>query len=108
MNVYRWRTVVGPILFGLQGVLVLRTLRVDHTQFLGEEISVPLFRGAPPVYVAVDSALPPGYDMVYNYDKNSLTIYSWNGVDENWRRADSLNETLEVRVLFIYETLRAS
>ena len=108
MNVYRWRTVVGPILFGLQGVLVLRTLRVDHTQFTGQPIGVPLFRGAAPVYVAVDSALPAGHDMVYNYDTNQLIIHRWNNTSQNWQPASSLAETLNVRVLFIYETVRAS
>jgi len=106
MNSYRWRTLTSPILFGLQGVLVLRSLRIDHTLFEGESIPVPLYRGARPVYVAVDSALPAGYDAQYDYDAGTLTLYRWNGT--SWVPADSITNTLNLRVLFIYETIRAS
>jgi hypothetical protein len=106
MNFYRWRTLMGPTLFGIQGVLILRGLRIDHTRFAGESIPVPLFRGAYPVYVAVDSALPAGYDIRYDYDAGTLTLYQWRS--EDWDTADSIQETLNLRVLFIYETVRAS
>ena len=106
MNFYRWRILTGPILFGLQGVLVLRSLRIDHTLFSGESIPVPLLRGARPVYVAVDSALPAGYDAQYNYDTGELTLYQWDG--SAWVRANSIPDTLNLRVLMIYETVRAS
>ncbi len=106
MNFYRWRTLTGPILFGLQAVLVLRGLRIDHTRFTGEAVPVPLFRGARPVYVAVDSALPAGYDIQYDYDSGTLTLYRWNGTD--WVPADTIPDTLSLRVLMIYETMRAS
>jgi hypothetical protein len=106
MNAYRWRTLTNPILFGLQGVLILRGLRIDHTLFSGEEIPVPLYRGARPVYVAVDSALPAGYDMQYNYDTGTLTLYEWTG--GAWGDARGITEPFNLRVLFIYETTRAS
>ena len=106
MNAYRWRMLTSPILFGLQGVLILRNLRIDHTQFSGESIPVPLYRGARPVYVAVDSALPAGYDAQYNYDTGELTLYRWTA--DGWDTADGITETLNLRVLFIYETVRAS
>ena len=106
MNSYRWRILTGPILFGLQGVLVLRSLRIDHTQFGGEPIPVPLLRGARPVYVAVDSALPAGYDVQYDYDAGTLTLYQWNGT--SWVPATSITGTLNLRVLLISETVRAS
>ena len=106
MNSYRWRTLTSPILFGLQGVLILRGLRIDPTLFNGEAIPVPLYRGARPVYVAVDSALPPGYDAQYDYDTGALTLYLWDGVE--WTPAAGIQETLNLRVLFIYETTRAS
>jgi hypothetical protein len=107
MNFYRWRTLVGPIPFGLQGVLILRGLRIDHTHYSSDEpIPVPLFRGARPVYVAVDSALPPGYDVQYDYNTGSLTLFQWNGSD--WIVPDSIPSAFNLRVLFIYETLRAS
>jgi len=106
MNFYRWRTLISPILFGLQGVLVLRNLRIDHTLFDGGSIPVPLYRGARPVYVAVDSALPAGYDAQYNYDTGTLTLYEWDG--SAWVGANSIPDTLNLRVLFIYETTRAS
>ena len=106
MNAYRWRTLTSPILFGLQGVLILRGLRIDHTLFSGDPIPVPLYRGARPVYVAVDSALPPGYDARYDYDAGTLTIYRSTG--EDWDTADGITETLNLRVLMIYETVRAS
>ena len=106
MNAYRWRTLTSPILFGLQGVLVLRSLRIDETRFAGERIPVPLYRGARPVYVAVDSALPPGYDIQYDYDTGTLTLYQWNGTD--WVPAGGILETFNLRVLMIYETVRAS
>jgi hypothetical protein len=108
MSFYRWRTLTGPIPFGLQGVLILRGLRIDHTQFDGGAIPVPLFRGARPVYVAVDSALPPGYDIQYDYGTGNLTLYEWKDVDQEWRPADSIPNTFNLRVLFIYEALRAS
>jgi len=106
MNSYRWRTLTSPILFGLQGALILRGLRIDHTLFNGEAIPVPLYRGARPVYVAVDSALPRGYDAQYDYDTGTLTLYLWNGAE--WTRATNIQETFNLRVLFIYETMRAS
>ena len=106
MNAHRWRILTGPILFGLQGVLVLRSLRIDHTQFSGELIPVPLYRGALPVYVAVDSALPAGYDAQYNYDTGSLMLYKWDGL--GWDVAETIPNTFNLRVLFIYETVRAS
>jgi len=106
MNAYRWRMLTSPVLFGLQGVLILRNLRIDHTQFSGESIPVPLYRGARPVYVAVDSALPAGYDVQYDYDAGMLTLFQWNGTD--WFNTDSIPNTLNLRVLFIYETVRAS
>ena len=106
MNAHRWRILTGPILFGLQGVLVLRSLRIDHTLFSGESIPVPLLRGARPVYVAVDSALPAGYDVQYNYDTGMLTLFQWNGTD--WFNIDSIPNTFNLRVLLIYETMRAS
>jgi hypothetical protein len=106
MNAYRWRTLTSPILFGLQGVLLLRGLRIDETAFNGEAIPVPLYRGARPVYVAVDSALPAGYDIQYDYDTGTLTLYQWNGTD--WVPATSITGTLNLRVLLIYETVRAS
>jgi len=108
MNAYRWRTLTSPLLFGLQAVLILRGLRIDHTLFSGEAIPVPLYRGARPVYVAVDSALPAGYDIQYDYDTGTLTLYRWNGTDNLWVYADSITETLNLRVLIIYETVRAS
>jgi len=106
MNFYRWRILTGPILFGLQAVFILRGLRIDHTLFTGGVIPVPLFRGVRPVYVAVDSALPAGYDIRYDYDAGTLTLYRWNGTD--WVPANSITNTLNLRVLFIYETMRAS
>ena len=106
MNAYRWRMLTSPVLFGLQGVLILRNLRIDHTQFAGELIPVPLYRGARPVYVAVDSALPPGYDAQYDYDAGGLTLYRWIG--SAWVIVASIENTLNLRVLFIYETVRAS
>jgi len=106
MNSYRWRALTSPILFGLQGVLVLRSLRIDHTLFEGESIPVPLYRGARPVYVAVDSALPPGYDAHYDYDAGVLTIYELK--PDGWDTAEAIPDTLNLRVLFIYETIRAS
>jgi len=106
MNAYRWRTLTSPILFGLQGVLVLRNLRIDRTLFSGGAIPVPLYRGARPVYVAVDSALPAGYDAQYDYDTGELTLYRWNGTD--WVAADTIPDTLNLRVLMIYETVHAS
>jgi len=106
MNFYRWRILTGPILFGLQGVLILRNLRIDHTQFSGESIPVPLYRGARPVYVAVDSALPAGYDAQYDYDTGELTLYRWDG--SAWGSANSIPNTINLRVLLIYETVRAS
>jgi len=106
MNAYRWRTLTSPILFGLQGVLVLRNLRIDHTLFSGESIPVPLYRGARPVYVAVDSTLPPGYDAQYDYDTGELTLYRRTA--EDWNIADSIPDTINLRVLLIYETVRAS
>ena len=106
MNAYRWRMLTSPVLFGLQGVLILRNLRIDHTQFAGESIPVPLYRGARPVYVAVDSALPPGYDAQYDYDAGELKFYLWDGI--NWVSADAIPDTLNLRVLMIYETVRAS
>ena len=106
MNAYRWRTLTSPILFGFQGVLILRNLRIDHTLFSGEAIPVPLYRGARPVYVAVDSALPPGYDAQYHYDTGELRLYLWDG--SAWIAADVIPDTLNLRVMFIYETVRAS
>ena len=106
MNSYRWRTLMTPILFGIQGVFILRGLRVDRTLFNGEAIPVPLYRGERPVYVAVDSALPAGYDAQYDYDAGTLTLYRWDGTD--WVPADSISDTLNLRVLMIYETARAS
>ena len=106
MNAYRWRMLTSPVLFGLQGVLILRNLRIDHTQFSGESIPVPLYRGARPVYVAVDSALPAGYDVQYDYDAGTLTPYQWDG--SVWVAADVIPDTLNLRVLMIYETVRAS
>jgi hypothetical protein len=106
MNAYRWRIVTGPILFGLQGVFVLRSLRIDHTLFGGGAIPVPLYRSVRPVYVAVDSTLPAGYDMQYDYDAGTLTLYQWNGT--SWVSATSITGTLNLRVLMIYETMRAS
>jgi len=94
------------VLFGLQGVLILRNLRIDHTQFSGESIPVPLYRGARPVYVAVDSALPPGYDVQYDYDAGMLTFY--RRAADGWDTADGIPDTLNLRVLMIYETVRAS
>jgi hypothetical protein len=106
MNAYRWRTLTSPILFGLQGALILRSLRVDHTLFSGDPIPVPLYRGTRPVYVAVDSALPPGYDAQYDYDTGELTLYRWDGT--SWMPANAIEDTINLRVLFIYETVRAS
>ena len=106
MNAYRWRMLTSPVLFGLQGVLILRNLRIDHTLFNGESIPVPLYRGARPVYVAVDSALPAGYDAQYNYDTGELTLYRWAA--DGWDTADGIPDTLNLRVLMIYETVRAS
>jgi hypothetical protein len=106
MSSYRWRILTGPILFGLQGILVLRGLRIDHTLFGGDPIPVPLFRGARPVYVAVDSALPAGYDAQYDYDTGELILYRWDGT--SWLSANAIEDTINLRVLFIYETLRAS
>jgi hypothetical protein len=106
MNAYRWRTLTSPILFGLQGVLILRGLQIDDTRFSGDPIPVPLYRGARPVYVAVDSALPSGYDVQYDYDTGTLTLYKWDGT--TWDTADDIMETLDLRVLMIYETVRAS
>jgi hypothetical protein len=108
MNAYRWRTLTTPILFGLQGVLILRGLQIDHTRFNGESIPVPLYRGGRPVYVAVDSALPPGYDAQYDYDTGTLTLYQWKWNGTDWVPATSIPDTLNLRVLFIYETTRAS
>ena len=106
MNFYRWRILTGPILFGLQAVFILRGLRIDHTLFNGGAIPIPLFHGVRPVYVAVDSALPAGYDVQYNYDAGMLTLYQWDGID--WFVPDSIPNTFNLRVLFIYETVRAS
>jgi len=106
MNAYRWRTLTSPLLFGLQAVLMLRGLRIDHTLFSGEAIPVPLYRGARPVYVAVDSALPAGYDIQYDYDTGTLTLYQWNGTA--WVPASGILEPFDLRVLIIYETVRAS
>jgi len=106
MNAYRWRALTSPIVFGLQGVLILRGLRIDHTLFEGEPIPVPLYRGARPVYVAVDSALPAGYDAQYDYDTGELILYRWNG--SSWARASAIEDTINLRVLMIYETVRAS
>ena len=106
MNFYRWRILTGPIPFGLQGVLVLRSLQVDHTLYDGDSIPVPLFRGARPVYVAVDSSLPAGYDVRYDYDAGTLTIYRWDGTQ--WTPASAIEDTLGLRVLMIYEKVRAS
>ena len=106
MNAYRWRILTGPILFGLQGVLVLRSLRIDHTLFSGDPIPVPLLRGARPVYVAVDSALSAGHDVQYNYDTGTLVLYKWDGI--GWDAAETIPNTFNLRVLLIYETVRAS
>ena len=106
MNFYRWRTLMTPVLFGIHGVFILRSLRIDDTLFSGESIPVPLYRGAYPVYVAVDSALPAGYDAQYDYNSGTLTIYE--SKDDGWQQATSIPETLNLRVLFIYETQRAS
>jgi hypothetical protein len=106
MNAYRWRMLTSPVLFGLQGVLILRNLRIDHTLFNGEPIPVPLYRGARPVYVAVDSALPAGYDVQYDYDAGTLILYQWDGT--GWFTPDSIPNTFNLRVLLIYETVRAS
>jgi len=106
MNFYRWRILTGPILFGIQAVLILRGLRIDHTLFNGGAIPIPLFHGVRPVYVAVDSALPAGYDVQYDYNAGTLTLYQWNGT--SWVPATSITGTLNLRVLLIYETMRAS
>jgi len=106
MSFYHWKQMTQPILFGLHGVMVIRHLHIRSAQYATNGIPVPLFRGVAPIYVAADSSLPAGYDVQYDYQSGLLRVYRWDGTA--WGEASSIPQDFNFRVLFIYETVKAS
>jgi len=102
---YRWFFLTDPIVLGSRSVFVLSSLTISADAFSGEPIPVPMYRDSFPIFVAVDSSLPAGYDAVYDYSDSMVRIYRYDNASDEWVQADSIPQDFEFRVLMIYEVI---